>query len=72
LPLYFRSLTHKATQLNNNLFKKLNLNLLNQQNNLFKKKSPVKKAIKVKMIEVEKEKATTSPKQKAKLEDSNI
>jgi hypothetical protein len=36
------------------------------------KKSPVKKAIKVKMIEVEKEKATTSPKQKAKLEDSNI
>ena len=36
------------------------------------KKSPVKKAVKVKMIDVEKEKATTSPKQKAKLEDSNI
>tara|TARA_B100000401_G_scaffold104644_1_gene67804 strand:+ start:1149 stop:1409 length:261 start_codon:yes stop_codon:yes gene_type:complete len=34
------------------------------------KKSTIQKAVKVKLIEVEKEKATTTPKQKAKLEDS--
>ena len=35
------------------------------------KKSTVQKAVRVKMMDPKKEKATTTPKQKAKLEDSN-
>ena len=35
------------------------------------KKSTVQKAVRVQMMDPKKEKATTTPKQKAKLEDSN-
>jgi|TARA_B110000438_G_C15784552_1_gene637794 hypothetical protein len=52
--------------------KKVELKSAEPNKQVVEKKSPVNKTVKVQLLDVEKQKATTSPKQKAKSEDSDI
>jgi len=57
---------------NENQPKKAELKVVHPQKQAVVKKSTIQKAVKVQALDIEKQKATTKPKQKAKLDDSNI
>tara|TARA_B110000196_G_C20771708_1_gene486883 strand:+ start:407 stop:655 length:249 start_codon:yes stop_codon:yes gene_type:complete len=68
----FTSTFAQSKPVNQTQPKKVELKSVQPNKQVIQKKSPVNKTVKVQMLNVEKEKATTTPKQKAKSEDSNI
>ena len=68
----FTSTIAQSKPVNQTQPKKAELKSVQPNKQVIQKKSPVNKTVKVQMLNVEKEKATTTPKKKAKLEDSNI
>lgn len=61
----------QAASTNQKAVKSSELKSAKSSEQTIQKKSTVQKAVRVQMMDPKKEKATTTPKQKAKLEDSN-
>ena len=61
----------QAASINQKAVKSSELKSAKSSKQTIQKKSTVQKAVRVQMMDPKKEKATTTPKQKAKLEDSN-
>tara|TARA_B100000963_G_C22500996_1_gene613789 strand:- start:435 stop:686 length:252 start_codon:yes stop_codon:yes gene_type:complete len=61
----------QATSTNQKAVKSSELKSAKSSKQTIQKKSTVQKAVRIQMMDPKKEKATTTPKQKAKLEDSN-